>query len=206
MASVSPIRPPEPEPEPPALHLRAIDNLRFIRETMASAAAFTAVSGWGQIATGVVALAASVIAARQASDGAWLLTWIGAACVALVVGGWATLRKAEAAGQSLVSGSGRKAAFSFAPPVVAAALLTLVLHRGGLVEAIPGMWLLLYGAGVITGGAFSVKALPVMGVCFMALGAVTLAAPFSWSTWLLAAGFGGLHLAFGAVIVRRYGG
>ena len=204
MASVSPIRP--PEPEPPALHLRAIDNLRFIRETMASAAAFTAVSGWGQIATGVVALAAAVIAARQSSDGAWLLTWIAAAGLALAVGGWATLRKAEAAGQSLLSGAGRKAALSFAPPLAAAALLTLVLYRGGLVEAIPGMWLLLYGAGVITGGAFSVKALPVMGVCFMALGAVTLAAPFGWSTWLLAAGFGGLHLAFGAVIVRRYGG
>ncbi len=204
MASISPIRP--PEAEPPALHLRALDNLRFIRETMASAAAFTAVSGWGQILTGVVALGASLVAARQASDGAWLLTWIAAAFVALAVGGVAMLRKAEVAGQSLRSGAGRKAALSFAPPLAAATLLTLVLYRGGLVAAVPGMWLLLYGAGVITGGAFSVKALPVMGLCFMALGALTLAAPFGWSTWLLAAGFGGLHITFGALIVRRYGG
>ena len=204
MGLVSPLR--SPSTEPPALHARAMENLRFIRETMEGAIAFTAVSGWGQIASGAIALGAAVVAAGQSSVAAWLATWIGAALLALTVGGWAIVRKARATHTSLLAGPARKCALSFAPPVCAAALLTVVLYRAGLTEAVPGMWLLLYGTGVVTGGAFSVKVLPVMGLCFMLVGAAALLAPASWANWLMAAGFGGLHIAFGAVIVRRYGG
>ena len=106
----------------------------------------------------------------------------------------------------LVSGPGRKAVFSLAPPLIAGALLTLVLARVGAVSAIPGMWLLLYGTGVITGGMFSVRAVPAMGVCFMLLGAVAVFSPAGYNNWFMAAGFGGLHVLFGAIIVRKYGG
>ena len=204
MGSVSPLR--SPDPEPPALHLRAMDNLRFIRETMASAATFTAVSGWGAIIIGLTALGAFGVALRQASVAGWLTTWISAAILALAGGGWATVRKARTAGTPLLAGPGQKCLFSFAPPLVAAVLLTVVLYRAGVVEALPGMWLLLYGAGVVTGGTFSVRPLPVMGLCFMLLGGVALAAPAAWGDWLMLAGFGGLHIMFGAVIVRRHGG
>ena len=37
----------------------------------------------------------------------------------------------------------------------------------------------------------------------MVLGAAAFAAPASWGHWLLAAGFGGLHIAFGLVIARN---
>jgi hypothetical protein len=86
------------------------------------------------------------------------------------------------------------------------ALLTAVFYRMGTMEAAPGMWLLLYGAGIVTGGTFSVKIVPVMGVCFMATGAVALFSPSSWGDAFMAFGFGGLHILFGIIIARRYGG
>jgi hypothetical protein len=204
MATVCPPRPRATEPA--AVRAGAIDNLRFIRETMERATSFTAVSGWGEVTMGLIALCAAVVAARQQSVEAWLLTWIVAAALSLLSAGWATVRKARRANVPLLSGPGRKCALSFSPPVLAGALLTLVLYRAGLTEVIPGMWLLLYGAGVVTGGAFSVSALPAMGVCFMLLGAPALFCPAPWRDWLMAGGFGGLHLIFGALIAWRYGG
>jgi len=191
---------------PPALHDRAMDNLRYIRETMERASSFTAVPGWGQVAIGVTALAATYLAACQSTARAWLGTWVAEAIISLLIAGWSMDRKARALGAPLLSGPGRKVAFSLSPPLVVGALLTAVLFRAGLTEAIPGMWLLLYGTGVITGGMFSVRIVPVMGICFMVLGSATLFAPAAWGNWLMAAGFGGLHIIFGTIIARKYGG
>jgi hypothetical protein len=204
MAIISPL-PPKP-PEPPALRERAEENLRFIRETMERAATFTAVSGWAEIGIGVLALGAGVLAARQATVEAWLTVWIVTAAISLAVGAWAISRKAQAAGLRLLAAPVRLRAVSFAVPVVAAAALTVALYRADAAAIIPGMWLLLYGTALITGGMLSVRVLPVMGVCFMGMGAAALMTPASWDTWWMASGFGGLHILFGAVIVRRHGG
>lgn len=190
----------------PALHDRAMDNLRYIRETMERASSFTAVPGWGQVAIGLTALAATYVAARQPTARAWLGTWVAEAIISLLIAGWLMDRKARALGVPLLSGPGRKVAFSLSPPMIVGALLTVVLFRAGLTAAIPGIWLLLYGTGVVTGGMFSVSVVPVMGICFMVLGAAALFAPGAWGNWLMAAGFGGLHIIFGTIIARKYGG
>jgi len=195
---------PQPE-DPPALSTRAMDNLKYIRETMERSTAFTGISGWGLVGIGVSAMAASYIAARQPSFRNWMAVWLGEALVALLIAGWSIDRKARAANLPLLSGPGRKVAYSLTPPLVAGGLITIVLYRSGLTNAIPGVWLLLYGTGVITGGMFSVSAVPVMGLCFMALGAIACLLP-DFSNWLMAAGFGGLHIVFGVIIARRYGG
>ena len=185
---------------------RAMDNLRYIRETMERATPFTGISGRGEMAIGVTALLASVIAARQPTFKLWVYIWLAEGFISLLIAGWSMDRKARATQTSLFSGSGRKALFSLAPSVIAGGLLTLALARAGHIDAIPGMWLLLYGTGVITGGMFSVRAVPAMGLCFMALGALALYSPTAWTNWFMAVGFGGLHLVFGAIIVRKYGG
>ena len=204
MASVQPIR--AAHPEPVSLHSHAMDNLKFIRETMERAGAFTAVPGWGGVVMGVSALAATVIAARESSTAAWLETWLIEGIFAIALGLWAMKRKADSAQLPLLSAPGRRFVLSFAPPLLVGALLTVVLYQAGLSQAIPGTWLLLYGTGVVTGGAFSVRVVPLMGMCFMLVGAVALFCPFSWGTALLGAGFGGLHVVFGIIIARRYGG
>ena len=191
--------------EPPALSTRAMDNLQYIRETMERATSFTAIAGWGLVGIGVSALAATLIAARQASFRNWMAVWLAEAVIALLIAGWSIDRKARAVNLPLLSGPGRKVAFSLTPPLVAGALITIVLYRWGVTSAIPGVWLLLYGTGVITGGMFSVRAVPVMGLCFMALGAIACLLP-EFANWLMAIGFGLLHIVFGVIIARRYGG
>jgi hypothetical protein len=183
-----------------------MDNLRFIRDTMERATAFTAVPGWGLVAVGATALGASALAAVQPSAGRWLLVWLIEALAALVIALVTMVRKARAVRVSLFSRPGRRFALSFAPAMVAAALLTAVFYHYGLIGVLPGMWLLLYGTGVTNGGAFSVKIVPVMGICFMIAGVGALLCPASWANWFMVAGFGGLHFVFGGIIARRYGG
>ena len=183
-----------------------MDNLSFIRSTMERATAFTAVPGWGGVAMGATALAATALAQTSATQGEWLVVWLAASVLALAIGGWSMLAKARRAGTSVFSYSGRRFVMSYVPPLAVGGLLTLVLVRAGLYSILPGTWLLLYGTGVVTGGAFSVRVVPIMGLCFMALGAIALFAPPAWGYWLLAAGFGGLHIIFGLIIARRYGG
>jgi hypothetical protein len=193
-------------PAPVALDDHARDNLRFIRETMERASSFTAVPGWGGVAMGITAIGAAAVASRQPGAVSWLITWLAEAAVAFGIASFTTLTKARRANVPILAGPGRKFALSFAPPVFVAALLTVILFRAGLIWAIPGVWLLLYGTAVITGGAFSIRVVPLMGLCFMVLGTVALFSPANWGNILLAAGFGGLHIIFGAVIARNYGG
>jgi hypothetical protein len=206
MASLHQFPSPVTTQEPPALSDRAMDNLRFIRETMERASSFTAVPGWGGVLMGVTALAASIIASQQTTRNLWLATWVVEALLALIIGGWAMDRKARRAETPILTGPGRKFALSYSPPIFVGVLLTPVLLRAGAAWALPGMWLLLYGTGVVTGGAFSVKIVPVMGLCFMLLGVLALFAPSAWGNYLMAAGFGGLHIIFGIIIARRHGG
>jgi hypothetical protein len=182
-----------------------MDNLSFIRSTMERATAFTAVPGWGGVAMGLTAVIATTLSTGR-SVTEWLAVWLTASVLALAIGGWTMALKARRAGTSVFSYSGRRFVLSYVPPLAVGALLTVVLVRAGLYSALPGTWLLLYGTGVVTGGAYSVRVVPLMGLCFMALGAAALLAPPGWGEWLMAVGFGGLQIIFGLIIARRYGG
>ena len=188
------------------LHGQAMDNLRYIRETMERASSFTAVPGWGGVVIGATALAAAGLATLIRDEHRWMMVWGWELPLALTIGGLAMKRKARAARLKLLSGPGRKFTLSLAPPLLAGALLSVALARVEALDVLPGVWLLLYGAGVVTGGAFSVKVVPVMGLCFMALGSLALFAPIQWGNYFMAAGFGGVHIVFGLIIARRHGG
>jgi hypothetical protein len=182
------------------------EDLRFIRDTMERSAAFTAVSGWGTALLGATAVGAAWLAARQTSSSAWLRVWLAEGLLAVAIGLLSCTWKANRRGLPLFSGPARRVALGLAPPLLAGAFMTFLLFRAGLPSALPATWLLLYGAGIMTGGSFSVAIVPVMGVCFMLLGGLAVLAPVAWGDWFLAAGFGGLHIVFGVLIARRHGG
>jgi MFS family permease len=184
---------------------RAADNLRFIRDTMERASAFTAVPGWGGVAIGITALLAGAIASQESLRGQFWV-WLAEGVVAVVIGIAAVRWKSERVALPLGSRPARRALLSFAPPLLAGGVLTVALYGINQLALVAALWLLLYGVAVTTAGAFSVRIVPVMGICFMALGAMAALVPAHWSNWFMTGGFGVLHIGFGYVIARRYGG
>ena len=205
-------------PPPPALHDRALQDLSFIRRTMEGAAAFTDVPGWGLVGVGLTACVAAPIAARRPTPDGFLMVWLLTAVLAASIGGLAMLRKMRrrlgADGALSLSAPARKFLLGFWPAILAGALLTLALVDPGTpgVEArvterlLPGVWLLLYGLGVTTAGAFSIRAVPLMGAAFIALATLALLVPAIDGNLLLLLGFGVLQVGFGVFIARRHGG
>jgi hypothetical protein len=183
-----------------------MEDLRFIRRTMENGNTFTAVPGWGGVGMGITALAATVVAAGRSTPEGWLSVWAAEAALAAGIGAWAIHRKARRAGLPVLSGTGRKVLLGFTPPALAGIVLTLALWQADAIRLIPGSWLLLYGVAVVAGGTFSVRVVPLMGVCFMVLGALCLLLMPDAGNAMMALGFGGLHIVFGVMIARGHGG
>lgn len=184
----------------------ALDELQFIRHTMESATSFTAVPGWGMVVLGTTALAAALAARTVSVPVVWVLLWLGEALLAALIALWAMVRKSGSLQKLAASVPARRCALSLVPPLAAGGVLTLLLMEQHMYSVLPGVWLMMYGVAVITGGTFSVRTVPVMGICFAVFGAVAITLPARWENAIMAAGFGGLHMAFGTLIARRHGG
>lgn len=194
------------ENEPVNIGDRALDNLAFIRETMERSASFTAIPGYGGALMGATAIGAAIIAHNQASIRGWLITWLIEAFLAFGIGMLTMWQKAKNSGASLSSAPARKFAYGFAPPIIAGIILTALLYFKGLFAFMPTIWLTLYGTAVVTSGAYSVRIVPIVGWIFVGLGLVSVFLPTSYGNWFMAVGFGILHIVFGLVVARKFGG
>jgi hypothetical protein len=192
MPPVTPLRP--RQSNPPEMQARAMDNLRFIRGIMESAATFTAVSGWGQVLIGLTAIVAALVAHRQPMPWGWVATWVGEAGVAVGISIASMAIKSHAANVPLISGPMRKLILTFSPAMLVGAVLTAVFVDRNLYDLLPASC------------TNSVRIVPFMGAAFMMVGAVSFLVPASAQTWMMIAGFGGLHIVFGIWIARRHGG
>ncbi len=193
------------QPEP--IHAHALENIRFIRDAMSRATAFTAIPGWGGVLMGVSAVLTAALSGPPDNSLRWVLIWFADAGVAAAIALTAMTMKARRIGAPLSSAApAYRFALAYLPPLVAGIVLTPVFATWEMGARLPGCWLLLYGTALATGGAFSVRIVPLMGLCFMVLGVAAFTAPAAWGHWLMAAGFGGLHIGFGLVIARKYGG
>lgn len=205
----SPPSPTSPGPGPATpvpLQDRAVADLQFIRQTMASASAFTALSGRAFMLIGLGALATALFARSFAHPWMQVGVWTADAAVSVAVSTAFSIGKARRAGQGLVTVAFRKFLVGLVPAVFAGAVLTVMALRLQAPAVLPALWLLLYGSGLVAAGSFSIPVVPLMGGCFLLLGTIAALSPVAWGQALLAVGFGGLHMLFGAIIARRYGG
>jgi len=188
------------------MHEHALSNLRYIREAMERASAFTSIPGWGGVAIGATAVLTAIVAGSEGVSHTWLWLWLCEALLAALIGIVTMMRKAARSNVSFRSAPARRFFASYLASLVAGAVLTFLLARQGALAALPAVWLLLYGASFISSGTYSIPVVPVMGACFMFLGIVACFVPFAIANALLGIGFGGLHIAFGWIIATRYGG
>lgn len=192
--------------EPTPISSSAAENLRYIRSTIEAAHTFTTVPGKGCIALGIAALAAAGLESVPALAAYWLPIWLTAAVISCAVALFFMEAKARRQGLSLRRTVAVRFFLTLVPAFVAGAVLTAALHGVVGRDVIAGIWLLLYGVGIASCGAFSIYVVLIAGFAFMGLGTVTLAAPPAWAPAMLALGFGGVHLALGAIIARDHGG
>jgi hypothetical protein len=195
-----------PGREPRSVSSQAADDLTFIRSAMERSSTFTAVPGVGGMVIGAIALIAAAVGGAQEIGGRWLVTWLAAAALSVVVEVGAMARKAHRAGVTLTGPPARRFAIVIAAPLLAGAALTYELWTIGNFSVMVPVWLLLYGAGVLSAGMFSVPVVRALGICFMSAGLASIVTPTEWGTLWLAVGFGGLHIGFGAYIARNHGG
>jgi hypothetical protein len=185
---------------------RAIDNLKFIRETMERSTVFTSVPGYGGILMGATAVVAAYVAHSQVYIRDWLTVWVAEAVLAFFIGLLAMWQKSKLSNNSLLSTPARKLLLNSLPPMLCGVFITVGLYRFGHFDVMIPSWILCYGAAVVCGGAFSVKAVPAMGWCFIALGAVAFFVPAGAQQLMMALSFGVLHIVFGFIIGRKFGG
>lgn len=186
----------------------ALDNIRYIRDAMERAGSFTSIPGWGGVGVGVTAIGATIVAQQflGRSLRMWLATWLAEAIVAAIIGFGTMAIKARRSEEPFMSGAAKRFFVSYFAPLVAGAVVTFALVRVESYAAIPATWLLLYGTAFVSSGAFSLRVIPTMGIAFMLLGALSAFLPLGFSNILLGVGFGGLHIIFGFIIARSYGG
>ena len=181
-------------------------NERLVQQTAERTPTSTAVSGWGLCAVGVTALVAAGLAMRQRTIDGWLAVWLAEALLAFTVALFSMQRKAFRQGTDVLASAGRRLLMGLLPALAAGAVLTAAIVWDGSTRLIPGVWLLLYGIGVVQAGALSVRLVLVLGIVFVILGAIALPMPWPWANIMLAAGFGVAHIVFGVLIAGRLGG
>ncbi|MBV9695804.1 MAG: hypothetical protein JO005_02640 [Gammaproteobacteria bacterium] len=187
---------------PVTLDSQATATLRYIRASM-EAAATLAVPGSAGIVMGTIGLAAAVATQTPALAPHWLAIWVLGALIAAAAGGYLLLRQSARQGFTLWGAPVRKLLLCLVPGIAAGALLTAALARAGTTALLPALWLLLYGSALISVSATTRQLIGVMGALFVLLAVPAYLLPAPAPALALAAGFGGLHLAFGVILRKR---
>ena len=192
----------------------AHDDLKFIRRTLEAAGSFSLVPGRGLVAIGCLALAAAE-ADRRLAGAAWggagwrgpsLPVWGLLLAASVVAGAGAARRKARRTSLPIWTPVLRRMLWGYGAAMILGGILTLAAGRAARPDLLPVIWPGCYGAALTAAGALSITAVRWMGIAFLAVAGIAAIAPSAAGPGLLAAAFGGLHIAFGAYVAWRHDG
>jgi len=194
---------------PISIESRALGTIAYIRRSIDSSGSM-AVPGMAGVVMGVIGIAATVVASVPRGAAHWLQIWLIAAAAALLFGGATMARQAADNGHARYLGPLRKFLLCLCPALFAGAVLTGLLWNAHATHLIPGVWLSLYGCGVLSASTVTIartmRLISIMGVLFMLLGLLAFASPPQVHTAILGLGFGALHSIFGVLLGRvNYG-
>ena len=186
----------------------AFESLETIRTILERSTLFTHIAPGGLFFGGAISLAASVVGwvfqwHPVTSPFGFLALWFLAFLLALAAGLGISARRAHQQGEEFWSRKLQFVLSGFLPSFVAAAILTPIFVSIGHPEFCPGLWLVLYGLGILAVGVVLDWEFRAAAWCFLIAGTITL-------YWLrqnphLALGttFGGLHLTLGVFRLYR---
>ncbi|MBN8588053.1 MAG: hypothetical protein J0L94_06975 [Rhodothermia bacterium] len=200
------------------------EQLKVIRETMTRSTAFTEVPGYAMMGIGFLAIVVSAILEwMDVRYITWVEAWVFTAFVAILLGAWGIRMKARTSETPPAKQTARKFWMGLAPSFVVTAVLTLMVLQispeniptkfrtywfieSETLHMLPALWMLMYGLAITTAGAYSIKAVSQMGMCFLGLGFLAYFLPQVGVNLMMLLGFGGLHLVFGWIIAKKHGG
>ena len=177
----------------------AEQTLSAIRTLMERGTQYRNLSGYAGIAAGLTTLAGSAL--RLGYHTPFTLTWMAVLLAACAFATFFTAQMAHENGEPFWTRQARTVVLALTPALVATLIITAVLIRAGQAAILPGVWMLLWGVGALAMSFFTPRVISLLGMTFMAAGAVVLFLP-PLPDWLtMGATFGAVHLAYGVVLI-----
>lgn len=194
-----------------------IRDLAEIRLMMERSSKFLSLSGWEGILAGVYALAGAGIAFYGLGfnpDTAFynygaqmpvlLVTAVVVFVLAISTAFIFSQKKARKKGETAWNAVSRRMLASMAVPLLAGALLILMLIAKGLAGLIAPLSLLFYGLALYNASNYTVSEVKVLGCIQIALGLIGVwFVDYGMLVWAL--GFGMVHIVYGLYMHIRYG-
>lgn len=201
---------------------QAFQDIKYIREIMATSSRYTNLSGIASIISGLAALLGCAISYWVLKENnlspeeirlfehtfasyPLAITWLLVFIISVLVNTYFIARNAKKIQQPAISSLSKLILFALSPSLIVGCFLTFFFAKQGKTDWIPIVWMIFYGLGVWSAGMFSVQEVRRLGAAFIFTGMLTLLFFLPHVLLLLAISFGGYHIIYGISLIRRYG-
>ena len=180
-------------------HDDAVESIEAIRTVLERTTRYTHISWLGVLGAGSAAVLAALAGRLWEilpgdNPGSFLLLWTGALATALIFGLWTTARRARSFCEPLWSRKLQIVSAGFLPALVFGFVVTALLTDVGRLELAPGLWMGIYGVGILAVAHVLDGEFQVTAWVFLLSSAISLFFLRSSPHAAMILTFGGIHL------------